>query len=217
MVSDEAQGPRDAAGTRALLWLGVIAGPFYLTVGVVQGLVRPGFSFARHPLSVLANGPGGWVQSANFVLSGVMVIAAAVGFGRVLGRRSRAVTWPLAGFGLAMLVASVFHADPVDGFPPGTPLGPPTTISPMGLTHFASGALGFVCLAVSCFCAAWMMRRRGAASLAAVSLFGGLSIVVGFFGGAAVPIGTWGIWYAVVVGWAWLAILSLRLRRLAPE
>ena len=31
----------------------------------------------------------------------------------------------------------------------------------------------------------------------------------------ALPMGILGIWAAVVVGWAWLAILCLRLNRLA--
>jgi hypothetical protein len=47
-----------AAVTRSLLGSGVLAGPFSLALGVAQGLIRDGFSFARHPLSVLANGPG---------------------------------------------------------------------------------------------------------------------------------------------------------------
>ena len=32
---------------------------------------------------MLANGRGGWVQTANFVLTGLMVVAAAAGFGSV--------------------------------------------------------------------------------------------------------------------------------------
>ena len=59
-----------AAVTRSLLGYGVVVGPLYLVAGVAQGLLRPGFSFARHPLSVLANGDYGWVQTANFAISG---------------------------------------------------------------------------------------------------------------------------------------------------
>jgi len=70
---------RGAAITRALLGYGVLVGPFYLAVGLVQALVRDGFDLARHPLSLLANGPGGWIQTANFVVSGLMVVAAALG------------------------------------------------------------------------------------------------------------------------------------------
>jgi hypothetical protein len=34
-----------------LLRWGVVAGPFYLAVGLIQALVRDGFDLARHPLS----------------------------------------------------------------------------------------------------------------------------------------------------------------------
>jgi Protein of unknown function (DUF998) len=215
MESSASAVGRETPVTPFLLRCGVVAGPLYLTVGVVQGLVRDGFDFARHPLSVLANGPGGWIQTANFVLTGLMVVAAAVGFRRVLGPTSRAVTWFLGGFGVAMIAAAVFPADPVDGFPPGTPEGFPTSISAPGLIHFIAGGLGFLCLAISCFAAARTMSRRKLPSLARLSLFSGLAVVLGFFGGMVLPIGILGIWFAVVLGWAWLTLMSLGLIRLA--
>ena len=92
MVSNESDVDRGAAVTRSLLRYGVLAGPFYLAAGLTQALLRDGFDFARHPLSVLANGPGGWVQTANFVFTGLMVLAAAVGFRRAIGPKSRGVT-----------------------------------------------------------------------------------------------------------------------------
>ncbi len=197
--------------TKFLLRCGVVAGPFYLVAGLMQAFLRTGFDFSRHPLSVLANGPGGWIQTANFALTGLMVIAAAVGLGRALAPRSRGVTWFLGGFGMAMIVAAIFPADPVDGFPPGTPKGPPTSISATGLTHFIVGSLGFTFLAISCFFAAWALWRRNLSSLALLSLFSGAAVVLGFFGGLMLPMGIWGIWIAVVVGWAWLGVLSVRL------
>jgi len=209
-----------AAVTRSLLGYGVVAGPFYLAVGLVQAFVRDGFSFARHPLSLLANGTGGWVQTTNFVLSGLMVIAAAVGFWRMPAPRLRAASWFLGGFGASMIAAAIFTADPVDGFPVGTPLGAPGAISTRGLLHFVAGTLGFVCLAISGFCAARPMSQRGESWLARLSVFSGLSVLIGFFGGFFIPGlagGTVGIWYAVVVGWIWLLVLSLRLYRLAPN
>jgi hypothetical protein len=215
MESTESQGDRGAAVTRSLLLCGVVAGPFYLAVGLIQTRVREGFDLARHSLSVLTNGPGGWVQTANFVLTGLMVLAAAAGFRRVLGPTSRAVSWFLGGYGVAMIVAAIFPTDPVDGFPPGTPLGNPTSISTSGLVHLIAGALGFTFLAISCFFAVRAMRRRNLPSLALLSLLSGLAVVLGFFGGAALPsIGILGIWFAVVMGWVWLSIMSLRLNRL---
>lgn len=211
---------RSAAITRSLLGYGVIVGPLYLVAGIGQGLLRDGFSFARHPLSLLANGAGGWVQTTNFVVSGVMVIAAAIGMWRVLQPAGRATTVALGTYGAAMLAAAVLKADPVDGFPVGTPLGPPTSISATGLGHFAAGGLGFVALAVSALLAARMLQRRRDRAMARLSLASGLVILLGFFGGFAVPAlarGSVGIWIAVVVGWAWLAVLSVHLYRASPD
>src|SRR5262245_44887045 len=112
-----------AAVTRSLLGYGMLVGPFYLALGVGQGLVRDGFSFSRHPLSVLANGPGGWVQTANFVLSALMVLAAVAGIARVGAEHSRAMRRALIVYALGMIAAAIFPTDPIDGFPPGTPLG----------------------------------------------------------------------------------------------
>ena len=209
---------RGAAVTRSLLGYGVLVGPFYLAVGLVQALVRDGFVLARHPLSVLANGPDGWVQTANFVVSGLMVVAASVGFRRVLGSNSLAASGLLGAFGASMIVAAVFRADPMDGFPIGTPEGPPTSISSTGMTHFIAGTVGFVALAVSCFFAARAMSRRNVRSLARLSFASGLAVLLGFFGGPALSSSpVLGIWFSVVVGWTWLTILSLHLYRAAPD
>jgi hypothetical protein len=193
---------------------GVLAGPLYLAVGLIQAFVRDGFDLARHSLSMLANGPGGWVQTANFAVSGLMVLAAAVGFWRTPGPRLRAPASFLAAFGVSLLAAAVFPADPLDGFPPGTPEGLPATISPTGMAHFGAGTLGFVSWAVSALLVALAMRRQ-AGWLAALSLLGGLAVVLGFFGGFFLPSPVAGIWLAVVVGWAWLTTTSLYLRRAA--
>lgn len=216
--TNESGFDRGAAVTRSLLGYGVLAGPVYLAVGLVQAFVRDGFDLMRHPLSLLANGPGGWLQTANFVLGGLMVLAAAVGFARVLGPNARAASWFLGAFGASMIVAAVFPADPVDGFPVGTPEGYPTSISTPGMVHFVAGAVGFVSLAVSCFFAALAMSRQSERSLARLSFLSGLGVVVGFFGGFAFSgAGTLGIWFAVLVGWAWLAVTSLHLYRVAPN
>lgn len=179
---------RSAAVTRTLLGYGVIVGPIYLALGLLQALVRDGFDLARHPLSLLANGPGGWVQTANFAVSGLMVIAAAVGFARALRPQSRVAGWILGCFGAAMIAAAVFPADPVDGFPIGTPEGMPTTVSTPGLLHFAAGGIGFLALAVSCFVVAAAMSRRKQPAMARLSFFSGLAVAGGFFGPMVLPI-----------------------------
>lgn len=61
---------------------GVVAGPLFLAVWAVQAFTREGFDPGRHPISLLALGGAGWVQIANFVLTGSLYVAAAVGLKR---------------------------------------------------------------------------------------------------------------------------------------
>ena len=114
-----------------------------------------------------------------------------------VGRGAALTRHPLS----VLIVAAMFPADPIDGFPPGTPKGFPTSISTTGLVHFAAGSLGFAFLAISCFFAAPLMWRRNLSSLALLSLLSGLAVVLGFVGGMVLPVGILGIWVTVVVGW----------------
>jgi hypothetical protein len=209
------QSSVSSPSTRRLLVGGVLAGPLYLVVGLAQAVLRDGFDLMRHPLSVLANGPSGWVQTANFVISGLLVVGAAVAISRAVRPRPVALSMFVAAFGAGMLVAAIFPADPVDGFPPGTPEGPPTSITTAGLIHFAAAALAFVSLGISCFLGARAMARLNARALMRLSLLSGLAVLLGFFGGifSGVAAGVLGIWFSVVVGWAWLSIVSLHLYR----
>jgi hypothetical protein len=214
MSSSELADYPSTPTTRSLLPCGVVVGALYLAVGVIQGFVREGFDFRRHALSHLANGLGGWVQTANLAVSGLLVIGAAIGIARAL--QSRAAGWLIGCFGAGMIVASIFPTDPVDGFPPGTPLGVPTSMSTSALIHLASGGIGFLTLAAACFVVARAMSRRRQRSMARLSFVSGLAIFVGFFSPIAIPAAAVaGIWFAVVVGWAWLALTSMHLIRAA--
>ncbi len=70
--------------TRALLACGVVAGPLYVVVGLIQALTRDGFELGRHPLSLLSNGDLGWIQIINFLVTGLLTVACAVGMRWVL-------------------------------------------------------------------------------------------------------------------------------------
>jgi|SRR6185503_8496171 len=214
MSSNEPERHRSTSTTQWLLRCGVVVGALYLAAGLIQGFVRDGFDFRRHALSHLANGPGGWVQTVNLGVSGLLSIGAAFAIARVL--RSRAAGWLLGCFGAGMIIAAMFPADPVDGFPPGTPLGVPTTMSTSGLIHFAAGGIGFLTLAAACFAVARAMSRQDQSSMARLSFVCGCAILIGFFGPVAIPaISIAGIWFAVVVGWVWLAVTSAHLMRRA--
>ncbi len=211
---------RSAAVTRSLLGYGVIAGPIYLVVGLVQAFVRDGFDLSRHSLSLLANGPWGWVQILNLVLTGLMAVAAGVGFLRAQRPASRAPGVLIAVYGACLVISGVFVADPAQGFPPGAPEGVPESASLSGVVHLAAGAIGFFALgAAYLFLGAWFARRQSA-GLARASRVSGALVLVGFVVGAATATTTAGVaifWVAVVVGWAWLAVASVAVYRTVPH
>jgi hypothetical protein len=211
-----------AAVTRSLLGYGPLAGAFYLTSGLAQALTREGFDLSRHDLSLLANGPLGWIQIATLVLAGLMTVAAAAGVGRVL-REGPGRTWApalLTGYGLSLVAAGLFVADPMDGFPVGTPAGPPAALSVPGLLHMAAGGIGFTCLVA----AALVLGRRFAVesrrAWAAFSRITAVVVLAGFAGvasGSTSSLAVLGLWIGVVTGWAWLAAVCVHLYRRTPD
>jgi hypothetical membrane protein len=206
-----------AAVTRSLLGWGVVAGPFYLVVAVVHAALKPGFDFSKHALSLLMLTDTGWIQRANLILTGLMVIAAAVGFARSMdGSRRRAVATCVGVFGASMIGSGVFAPDPMAGFP----VGAAQTASVSGILHLVLGAVGFLALGVAAILFAGWCRRRGEATLGAFSLTAGIVVIVGFVGGGALGTMTVGIvslWIAVLTGFAWLCTASIHLYRTVPH
>lgn len=58
---------------------GIVGPVVFAVVAVVQGLLRPGFSFVAQPVVALVAGPSGWVQHLNFAVLGAGMIAFAIG------------------------------------------------------------------------------------------------------------------------------------------
>ncbi|MEU8246695.1 DUF998 domain-containing protein [Nonomuraea sp. NPDC048916] len=67
------------------------------------------------------------------------------------------------------VAAAVFSADPVDGFPPGTPVGPPSSISWHGMVHFLVAGVAFLALIAACFVFARRFAAAGRRGWAAFS------------------------------------------------
>jgi hypothetical protein len=202
---------------RILLTAGALAGPVYIGLGLGQALLRPGFDIMRHDLSLLSNGELGWIQIGNFLLSGLLVIAGAAGLRGTL-RTGRGRTWGpllLAGYGLGLIGAGLFVADPAFGFPPGTPADA-NSISWHGLLHILSAALGFAALIGCC---GVFSRRFSAARQSGwmvYSILTGLVFLAGFVGVASGSGHSWsviGFWIAVVLAWSWITAISLRYLR----
>nr|WP_042180443.1 DUF998 domain-containing protein [Kibdelosporangium sp. MJ126-NF4]CEL14391.1 hypothetical protein [Kibdelosporangium sp. MJ126-NF4]CTQ88756.1 hypothetical protein [Kibdelosporangium sp. MJ126-NF4] len=117
--------------TRTLLTCGIIAAPLWTAVSLAQAATRSGYSLLREPLSMLAAGPLGWIQIANFVVAGVLFVLGAIGLRRVLGR-----TWAprlVLVNGVGMIAAGIF------------------TMDTQPYAHMAAGTITFGCLIAACY------------------------------------------------------------------
>jgi hypothetical protein len=201
--------------TKSLLGYGVIAGPLYVVVGLAQALTRPGFDLSKHAWSLLETGSFGWIQVANFALTGVITVLAAVGLRRAL-TAGRARTWApllIGVYGAGMVAAAVFRADPAAGFPEGTP--ETTAVSWHGMLHFMSGGVGFLCLIAACFVLARRYSHDGRRGLARFSRITGVAFLAAFAGIASGSHGptTLAFVAAVITVCAWLTTISIHAYR----
>ncbi|GAA3223024.1 hypothetical protein GCM10017691_09670 [Pseudonocardia petroleophila] len=179
--------------TKSLLGYGVIAGPVFVVASVTQGLLREGFDLSRHAWSQLALGGPGWIQVTNFVVVGLMVVAAAVGLRRALGS-GPAATWSprlLAAFGVSLLVAGAFRVDPAGGFPADLPQA--TGISGPATVHLLAGAVGFGSLAAAVLVLARRLAGEGFRRLALACRVVGPAFLVGFVAMASGLLGAAGV------------------------
>ena len=208
--------------TKSLLAYGVIAGPFFVVTALAQALTREGFDPARHEWSLLANGSLGWIQIANFILSGAMTIAFAVGLRRAL-RPGRGAIWAprlLGLYGLGVIGAGIFRADPRLGFPVGTPDGP-GVVSWHGMLHFVTAGIGFLGLIAACFVLGSRFVAEGRPGWAWYSRLTGV-VFVAAFAGIASGQGNVAInltfTLAVIATWTWMSGVALdRYRGVARD
>lgn len=203
--------------TRSLLGYGVLAGPLYVGVVLAQAIFRPGFDLARDDASLLSNGSLGWIQIANFAITGLMVVACALGMQRTLaGGRGVWGARLLAVYGLGLIAAGIFVADPMNGFPAGAPAGRPSTISVHGMLHIVAAGVGFSCFVAACFVFARKFAVEHRRDWMVFSLVTGLVFLAAFAGvasGSSSPIVVAAFWAALVLAWAWIGSVSVRLYR----
>jgi Protein of unknown function (DUF998) len=150
------------AWTRALLRCGVAAGPVFVAVFLLEGAVRDSYRPLRHPVSSLALGPRGRIQTANFAIAGTLFLAGAAGLARAGDRvaSSRAAPALVGAAGAGLIGSAVFTTDPVSGYPPGTPdaLAQP---SRAGTAHNLAAVPVFVGLPAAALACGWRCWRAG--------------------------------------------------------
>src|SRR5262249_50195685 len=131
-----------------LLTSGMIAGPLFIIISLILAFTREGFNIVRHPASLLALGEFGWIQIANFILSGVLFIALAIGLRRALttGVGSRWLPILFGLVGVAMIIGGGFFGDSALRFSPGPPAGGPEQMRLHSLVHAFAPLFGVLAL-----------------------------------------------------------------------
>jgi hypothetical protein len=145
--------PSSRRATMLLLACGVAYGPLFYLVVLAQALTRTGFDIRKHPISLLSLGEEGWIQIANFIVTGLLAMAFAAGL-RTSLPGSRGKLWgPLliGTSGLGMVIAGIFPPPAVLGFPPGTPDGLPQIVGVSGQLHGVGFLLAFGPLIIDMF------------------------------------------------------------------
>ena len=179
---------------------------------LAQALTRPGFSLTHDAASLLDDGPGGWVQSANFIVTGLLLAAAAAGLRRALpeGRGSRWAPRLLFITGAGLVGGGIFHPDPSGGYPPGTPPGASAVSSWHGVLHQVCGSAAFIALIVFCVILARRYRALGQPRMAAFSWLAGALCAAGVATGG-MPHGTLTLFIGVSIALLWAAVTAAQL------
>jgi hypothetical protein len=221
---------RDDRLTRWLLACGAIGPPVFVAVFLIEAVVpaiRPvGYSALRHPVSGFAIGEHGWVQTANFLMTGMLLLGFAVGL-RAAWRHYRGGIWVSLLFGLiavGLIGAGVFTADPISGYPPGTPAIPESRTT-HGALHDAFSTLFFLGLPAACCLIGYRFARSGhrwwgaySVGTAAVFVAGFILAAIGFAQDATfVAISGLLQRLTVIAGLAWITLLAAHLIRQSPK
>lgn len=197
--------------TRNLLGGGVVAGPLFIILVVAQEATRAGFDPREHALSQLSTGDLGWLQIANFIVSGLLFLGCAIGMRQVL-QTGRASKWGprLVGvFGVALVWGGVFVTDPANGFPPGTPEDT-VDFSWHGILHPIAPAVAGIAVVAACLVFARRFAALGERGWATYSLVTPVVYLVAAF--ASFPAGDFRLMLAGgILAWSWISVVAAKL------
>jgi hypothetical protein len=209
--------------TRILITGGAIGPVLFMIVLLIEGATRPGYSAWHNYGSSLSLGDQGWMQIANFLVCGLLILGFAIGLRQVFQTGQGSVWGPilLGVFGASLIVAGLFVTDPSLGYPPGTHSSGPQTLH--GTIHGVAGLIAFTSLPIASF----VMARRFAGDphwkgWALYSVVTGVLMLVLFIAFTTVsaldesgvlPGSPTGLLQrvAIIAGWSWIALLAIRL------
>ena len=189
--------------------IGASGSALFVLVFLLDGWTRPGYSSVRHPVSALALGARGWMQTTNFLVCGTAITVGA--FGMAFGGDSVLLGAVTAIFGISLVASGVFPMDPVRGYPPGAPEDDPTEFTTQHKLHDYAGVVVYSGIPAAAFVAAFVLPGT---LWTIVSGGVGVALTVGF-----IAFGT--SWEndspragliqkaLIALGWFWLAAVLL--------
>jgi Protein of unknown function (DUF998) len=197
-------------GTRTLLSCGFVAGPLFLLIFSIQVFARSEFQFTRSEPSMLSLGPWGWIQIANFVIGGLLIVAGALGVRRAL-RTSKGRFWGsllLGVFGFCQIGIGAFVTDPIRS---------PTSMTFHGTMHLVFGGTGFSALMAACFVFVRTFASLKQTAWAVFCAITGLLFLAAFLSAANVRQSAMSIQFFLnlifVLAWVWVSSVSYQLMR----
>src|SRR5690606_33173034 len=211
-----------ARSTLPLLACGLAVPVLFVGVILVEGALRPGYEPLHRFGSELALGDRGWVMTANFIATGLLVLGFALGLRRALAGGPGGAAAPVlaALFGLCLLAGGVFTTDPKPGYPAGAVVPEEPTLH--GPIHDANpGPLYLALIALVCVVARRFASEPGGRPWAWYSAATAVAIPVTFAAAAALydmdtASGAFhGLWQRInlAVGLGWIAAAAYRLLR----
>lgn len=227
MLTEHNQAENYPLATRFLIACGAIGPLLFILIFLVEDVTRPGYSAWRNFVSELSLSNQGWIQIANFLICGVLVLCFAFGLRQVF-RSGKGATWGpilLGIFGLFLIIVGIFVTDPSLGYPPGSSSSVQTL---HGTIHGIGAPLTFGSLTIAIFVLARRFARDPAwRGWASYSLLTGIVLVASFIASLAVavldekglmPNAPAGLFerIAIILGWGWIALVSIRLLRQMP-
>jgi hypothetical protein len=204
-----------------------VAGPLFVSAFTAIGTWRAGYDWRAHAVSSLADGRGGWLQRANFMLAGGLYCVAARGLARspmrIIG--PRVIPALIFGAGAGLIGSGLFVTDPVGGCPPSSRDHDATNGAPAGVAGSREGKLHYLCaipifagIPAAALTCAGSAARRGEYRWASYSVGSAFVMARAFmlfgaaFGGVPRLVERGGIFQriSIVAGFGWLSALSLR-------
>lgn len=211
--------------TKGLLACGTIASMMFVLVFLIDGATRNGYNPVYHPVSALSLGERGWIQVTNFVLSGLLMTAFAVGLRRALRSGKGAVWGPLwiSLFGIGLVFSGLYDMDPMQNYPPGSPSGVSSEVSRHHLVHDIWGIVVFLSLPFTILVVARkFFKSPRNLGWAVYSLLAGLATLVLFFVFGTAwendsPVGGLIQRVTLIIGLSWVFLVSIKLRKSAAK